>query len=369
MSAAALPVGMDPANWRTHPHSRWAFSHPAAFLPTAGLAAAPEPSDLPRALLAEPPPRWAEIAAETHADGLVVVKEGRLVHEWHAPWAEPSQAHLAFSISKAVTGLVAEMLIADRRIDPDCQAVELSPLLARTPFARATLRALLDMVDGVPFDEDYANPDAAIHHYSKHFWGSGKGGVVAALQALPGSGCKGAAGFSYRTPVTDVIGIAIEGATGADIAEHSRKLWQAAGAGEPGLWVLDTGGRPIASAGFGCTLVDLARLGLLVAEAVRGKGEKGLVSAARSIARGGDQAAFARSGQATRPDYSYRSGWWIDHRRSALNALGVFSQRLHIVPHRQLVIARFGSAPTASNQPSDALHADWFDDIAAAVHG
>jgi CubicO group peptidase (beta-lactamase class C family) len=133
------------------------------------------------------------------------------------------------------------------------------------------------------------------------------------------------------------------------------------------LWVRDTGGRPIASAGFACSLRDLARFGLLIGKAVCGVGPAPLVKAARSIAEGGNRVAFARSGQPTRPGYSYRSGWWIDHHREALNALGVFGQRLHVVPSAELVIARFGSSPTASNQPTDTFHAEWFGAIRAAL--
>ena len=40
------------------------------------------------------------------------------------------------------------------------------------------------MTDGVAFNEDYADPEAQIHRYSKQFWGDGAGGVLAALTAL-----------------------------------------------------------------------------------------------------------------------------------------------------------------------------------------
>jgi CubicO group peptidase (beta-lactamase class C family) len=366
MMPPALPAGMTAANWRTHPHSPWAFAHPGDFLPTIAVPPAPHLLPLP---VGQPlnSSGWEEAPEKTHADGLIVVHRGLVVHERYAGVLEPEHPHLAFSISKAVTGLLAEWLIADRSIEPQAQALEHSPALFGTAFGRSTLRDLLDMRDGVPFDEDYANPDAAIHHYSRYFWGEGRGGVEAALRALPDNGERQSGAFSYRTPVSDAVGLSLEGATGSNLATQSSRLWSAAGAERAALWVRDTGARPIASAGFACTLRDLARFGLLIGNAVSGTGPEALVVAARAIAEGGDQAAFARSGQPTRPGYSYRSGWWVDHPRGALNALGVFGQRLHIDPTAELVIARFGSSPTASNQPTDILHAEWFEAIRAAL--
>ncbi|MGI4878789.1 MAG: hypothetical protein ACRYG4_15020 [Janthinobacterium lividum] len=40
------------------------------------------------------------------------------------------------------------------------------------------------MTDGVAFNEDYADPAAQIHDYSRHFWGDGGGGVLETLRRL-----------------------------------------------------------------------------------------------------------------------------------------------------------------------------------------
>jgi CubicO group peptidase (beta-lactamase class C family) len=70
---------------------------------------------------------------------------------------------------------------------------------------------------------------------------------------------------------------------------------------------------------------------------------------------GGDREAFAASGPASDPaGLVLRSHWWVRHEpRSALAALGVFGQRVHIDPPDDLAVVRFGSHPVASNSETD----------------
>jgi hypothetical protein len=371
------PDGMTAANWRTHPHAPWAFANVERFLPTArvrkGRAARALASGEPLASVdfvdASGVARTlGAFLRDTHADGFIVLHRGATVYERYAAATAAVSRHLCFSVTKAVTGLVAELLIRQGRLSEDAEAGGLVPELASSGFADARLRDLLDMRDGVAFDEDYADPGAQIHRYSRHFWGAGEGGVATALALLETPRSAGAP-FAYRTPVTDVVGLMVERALGASLPDLAGGLWSGIGAANDARWVEDTGGRAIASAGLACTLRDLARLGLAVAEAARGAGSPEWRSAAASIMAGGDRAAFAAADQPTRPGWSYRSGWWIDHDAGAANALGVFGQRLHVAPDDEVVVARFGSHPVASNQGTDLDHARVFAAIRAALRG
>ncbi len=350
------PTGMTAANWRAHPYAPWAFRNVAAFLPTAPILGVAPTDFLPGSPLSSlvlpcddgmPTDLHAMLDA-THADGFIVLHRGRIVFEHYAEGMTAATQHLCFSVTKSLVGLIAELLIADGTIGPAAVAGTVVPELAGTGFAPAYLRDLLDMTDGVAFDEDYADSAAQIHDYSRHFWGDGGGGVLAALARLPqrASCCKS---FAYRTPVTDVVGLMLERLTGDPLERLLVDLvWGPAGAG-PATWVRDTGGRVIASAGLSCTLRDLARVGRLLATAA----DTPFAEARDAIATGGDRSLFAAGKQPTRPGFSYRSFWWIDHPTGAMNAFGVFGQRLHVVPQDDLVIARFGSHPVASNAATD----------------
>jgi CubicO group peptidase (beta-lactamase class C family) len=356
---------MTPANWRAHPHAPWAFANVERFLPTArvrkGRVARPlnPGAALPMLSFAGStgePVSLLTFLRDTHADGFIVLHRGEIVYEHYSAATFAVTRHLCFSITKAFTGLLAELLMHRGLISGTTKVGRIVPELAQSAFARASLRALLDMRDGVPFNEDYGDPDAQIHSYSRHFWGAGEGGVVAALATFEGARSRGAP-FLYRTPVTDVVGLMLERAAGCTLPNLAGALWEHVGSANDARWVQDTGGRAIASAGLACTLRDLARLGLAIGEVARGTGPANWRASAASILKGGDRAAFAAAGHATRPGWSYRSGWWIDHESKAANAIGVFGQRLHVAPEDEVVIARFGSHPVAGNHTTDEAHA------------
>jgi CubicO group peptidase (beta-lactamase class C family) len=366
---------MTPDNWRKHPFAPWAFANVAQFLPTAPVRkagpqrplAAGEPLLLARGAAGEDATCLTAFLRLTHADGFVVLHRGAIVYEHYAAATSAASRHLCFSVTKSVVGLLAELLLAEGAVSPDLRAGEVVSELAGTAFAAARLRDLLDMRDGVAFDEDYANPGAAIHLYSRHYWGAGAGGVLAGLRALTAQTLPHAP-FLYRTPATDVVGLMIERATATSLPDLvSERIWRRIGAANHARWVQDTGGRAIAATGLACTLRDLARLGAALCDAVRGNGPAGWEGAARALLDGGARDAFATSANETRPGWSYRGGWWVDHGTAAINAIGVFGQRLHVAPADDVVIARFGSHPVASNQHTDLAHARLFATIRGAL--
>lgn len=354
------PPGMTPENWRQRPWSVWAFRNAAVFLPTAPVAAPGPALQLPRAR-ADDDPAWRAFLDATFATAAIAVRRGLVTHEDYAPGMGPHRPHMLFSITKSVLGLAAERMIAAGAIREGDRAGDVVAELGASVWARATLRSLLDMTDGVAFEEDYATPDAAIHRYSAAYWGTQPGGVRPALAAMEGVPRAGG-GFSYRTPVADVVGWMVERAGGAPLSDLlSAHVWGPIGAEHPALHVLDTGGAAIGGTGLNATLPDMARLGLALLPGGM------LAELGAKIAAGGDRAAFARSPQAeTRPGWSYRSFWWVRHDPPALAALGVYGQRLWVDAATGLVVARFGAQSAAANAPHDIAHWTAFARLAAS---
>lgn len=368
------PLPATRTNWRTWPHSRWAFQNLDRLLPSRPVHAPPRPAPLPRAPLDLDGLRiddgsvggldWQAYLARTHTDAFVALHEGRLIVEHYAGGMRRGQRHMLFSVTKSLVGLVAERLAADGAIDLRIRIDALVPELAGSAFADTDLRALLDMRDGVAFNEDYADPAADIHRYSRAYWGDDPGGVrrrlglIEANRRQPGR-------FAYRTPVADVVGWALERATGRDLPELlSAYVWQPIGAEHDGQLVLDNAGDACAGTGFNTTAIDIARLG----QALLANPASPLSSAFAAIATGGDRAAFAAAAPPSRAGWSYRSFWWVMHDNvGSVAALGVFGQRLVVRPGDGLVIVRLATQPTAANQPSDALHAAAFEALARRV--
>jgi len=83
------------------------------------------------------------------------------------------------------------------------------------------------------------------------------------------------------------------------------------------------------------------------------------------ISGGADQAQFAKAGYETLPGWSYRNQWWVSHNdHGAYSARGIHGQAIYIDPKAQMVIARFGSHPLASNSSFDATSLPAFHALA-----
>ena len=352
-------------NWRTYPFSRWAFQHTRELVPSRALPPSRTPRELPVRPVSLDGLRfddgedgsidWAAFEARTYTDAMLVVHRGSIIHERYLNGMTSASAHHGFSISKSFVGLLAEMLIADGSIDRGAPVSHYVAELSGGAFAAATIGNLLDMTDGVAFDEDYGNPDAGVHRYSASYWtpSLAKGGAREALARMSAIDHSPGQGFAYRTPVADALGWVIARATGRRLTElFTERLWHPAGCVDDGHFLVDVAGDEIAASGLNATARDLARLALLIVD-----GQAIPAQARASIVAGGDRTLFAASDYAERSASSYRSQWWVSHdEQSGIAALGVFGQRLHIDMKSGLILVRFGSHPLASNRHTDGLH-------------
>lgn len=347
-----FPTGFDPSDWKAPPHTAWALRNVASFLPVATVAAgegrplasAPEPLDL------------GAYMADVHATSVLVVRDDRIVFEAYAQGAQATDRQMVFSVTKSILGLVSLILIADGQVDADAPAASLVPELAGTAFADATLARLLAMADGVAFDENYGDPHAEIHRYSRHYWGTGAGGTLAALSALPARAT--GAPFAYRTPVADVVAWILRRATGKPLATLvSDHLWRPLGAEADALMIRDTAGMEIGGTGFCARPRDLARLAIAL---IAGGGGVVPPAVVDRLFAGGDPEALRASGYDTRPGWSYAGLWW--HLGAArIGALGVHGQRVLVDRARRTALIVTGAAPTVDSRTLDPAHMRMFD--------
>ncbi|WBX85588.1 serine hydrolase domain-containing protein [Sphingosinicella microcystinivorans] len=360
------------ANWRTWPFNRWAFQHTRRLVPSVPLAGADRPAPLPERPAGLSALRfagengealdWETYVASTYTDAMIVLHRGVIVYETYRNGMTAATPHHLFSVTKSIVGLLAETLIAGGAVAADLATVEAVPELGASAFAGTTLRQLLDMTDGIGFDEDYANLDSDVHRYSASYWmpDVAKGGTLPALAALTRREAAPGTAFRYRTPIADAAAWVLRRATGRSlarlVAEH---VWKPAGCGDPAHFLLDTGGHEIAGSGLNATARDLARLARFLMAG-------GPV--AEALIAGGDRALFAAGAANMRPDHSYRGFWWVDHAPPpALMAMGVYGQRLHIEPESDLAIIRLASTPLPSNIASEPLHARAFAALRARL--
>jgi CubicO group peptidase (beta-lactamase class C family) len=362
------------------PKLRWSVCHLREFLPTErvsrGLGApvpldelpAHEFADLRDAIDAltfvpmnsEEAMTWQESLYANYTDGILVIHDGRVVYERYFGCLREDGVHAAMSMTKSITGLLAEILVAEGRLDDTARVAEIVPEVNESAFADATVRQVMDMTTGVRYSEDYADPEADIWRYAaaasplpKPAEYDGPDGYWEYLQQVRPEGEHGQA-FHYKTINSDMLGWIVSRISGRSITRlASERLWRPMGAEQDAYITVDGKGVPFAGGGLSAGLRDLGRLGLLVLQEGVTNGTRLFpAEVTRRIRAGGDRSKF--QGFPTIPGGSYTSQWWVFHNEhGAFAARGVHGQTIYIDPAAEMVIVRLASHPSAQNGAID----------------
>lgn len=357
------------------PTHRYAYSNMREFLPTTRVSRGSGPVwELPLALRDDIDAvafqtlddsrsmTWAESLAANFTDAILVLHKGAIVYERYFGVTRPDSTHIAFSVTKSYVGTLAEMLIAEGKLDPAAPIGELIPELARSGFADATLREVMDMTTALDFSEEYTDPNSGIGAMSNALGltprAPGYAGPTDVYEFLPTIGKGGEHGerFTYRTCNTEVLGWLVARIEGQRLDRVlSQRIWQKLGLEQDADFLIDSSGMPFAGGGLNPVLRDMARFGEMMRQNGTANGCQIVPAAALdSIRAGASKAAFAKAGYGFLPDGSYRSQWWImPGNHGAFSARGIHGQVIYVDPVAELTIARFASHPVAANSALD----------------
>ncbi|QEQ96688.1 serine hydrolase domain-containing protein [Neptunomonas concharum] len=363
------------SNFFSFPKMRWSVCHLRELLPTEQVSrglGAPIPleyaldgsidavSFLP--IGSDSAITWEASLAKNYTDGILIMHKGKVVYEYYSGCLSDAGKHAAMSMTKSATGLLAEILVAEGALDDTARVSDIIPELSSSAFGSASVRQVMDMVTGLAYSENYADPKADIWAYSaaasplpkpKNY--TGPVGYFEYLQTVKPDGEHGDA-FHYKTINTDTLGWIISRVTGQEITELlSERIWSRMGAEQDAYMTVDAKGVPFSGGGLSAGLRDMARFGQLVLN-------KGMINGKRlfpkavieHIQQGGDKAAFEKAGYQYLPGGSYRSMWWVFHNaHGAFAARGVHGQTVYVDPTAEMVIVRFASHPNAGNAAID----------------
>ena len=308
------------------------------------------------------PMTWEISLSANYTDGILIIHEGKVVYERYFGCLEETGKHAAMSMTKSMTGLLAEILVAEGQLDENAQVASIIPELSSSAFGSATVRQVMDMTTALDYSEDYADPEADIWIYSaaasplpkpKDY--EGPNGYFEYLQTVKQDGVHGEA-FGYRTINTDALGWIISRVAGKNIAHLlSERIWSKMGAEQDGYMTVDSKGTPFAGGGLSAGLRDLGRIGLLMLSGGEINGQRLFPKAVvENIRAGGKKSAFAKAGYKSLEGGSYRSMWWVFHNKhGGFAARGVHGQTIYVDPTAEMVIVRFASFPTAKNAKID----------------
>lgn len=357
------------------PTHRFAFSHMREFLPTARVSRGNGPVwILPEALRDDLDAvrfqalddgrelSWEQAHAANFTDAVLVLHRGAIVYERCFGVTRRDTPHIAFSVTKSFVGTLAEMLVAEGRLDPAAPVVELIPELAGSGFADATVRQVMDMTTALDFSEEYTDPASGIGAMSNALaltprppGYAGPTDVYAFLPIIAKAGEHGER-FTYRTCNTEVLAWIVARCAGQRLDQVlSERIWQPLGMEQDADFLIDPTGMPFAGGGLNPVLRDIARFGEAMRLEGRAMGGQAIHAAAiESIRAGGSKTAFAPNNYTWLPDCSYRSQWWMmPGNHGAYSARGIHGQAIYVDPVAEMVIARFGSHPIAANSAFD----------------
>lgn len=363
------------SNFFSFPKLRWTVCHIRELMPTTevsrGIGAPSKlsyeldknidaitftPTDSNR------PMTWKQSLDANYTDGIMILHQGKVVYERQNGCLNEIRQHAAMSMTKSMTGLLAEILVTEGKLDDTALVATIIPELANSGFGDATVRQVMDMTTALDYSEDYADPNADIWKYSeaasplpKPEGYNGPNGYFEYLQTVKKKGQHGEA-FHYQTINSDTLGWIIARTTGKAVNDLlSERIWQKIGAEQSAYMTVDSKGTPFAGGGISAGLHDMARIGSLMLN-------KGIINGERlfpaavvdNIEAGGDKAAFAKANYKQLNNGSYKSMWWLfDNPTPIYAARGVHGQTIYVDPAADMVIVRFASHPDASNGKND----------------
>lgn len=284
--------------------------------------------------------------------GLMIVKDGQVIHESYAQGAAASSKTLSFSMMKSVTALAVGLALDKGAIDSiDTPVSQYLPEWKNDPRGSITLRQLLTMTSGLKL-YSFSDPKGktAPLMFSTDI---GKIALSYPAQDEPGSI------FRYNNANSQIVGTVIDRAVrargyGGFTDFVKRYLWCPLGNAAAALWLDREGGSPHYYSGLHARLADWARIG----EMIRNDGKVGdmqVISAdwiQQMIAPSDKNQAYGLHVWRGSPWQKGRS-YSPDNPMTALHSApyksddvvffdGFGGQRVYIVPSKRLTIARTG---------------------------
>lgn len=279
-------------------------------------------------------------------DALLIVQNGETLFERYGRDHGPRTRHVSWSIAKSVTQALVGVAVANRELGID------APVSVIPDNRTVSLRHLLTLTDGLPWDED-RKPLAVASDASRLLFGPGRFDVARYAASRPGDRRPPGTVWNYSTgayhlAAAELAARLMPGTTdpalrrGGLVRFASLNLFRPLGMNDT-LMEFDPAGTFYGGSLMWTTARDLAALGRLYLDDGR-----------QLFAR--DWARFARTPTV---EPTYGAGWWLEgapgpgagpsllggEPGDAFHARGLDGQVLMVVPSRKLIIVRLGYTP------------------------
>jgi len=329
---------------------QWFAGHEVA--PPSAARPLPKGTPLSPALQAE----ISALMKATGTAGVMVLVDGKVVHEEYGLGMGPTDRWTSFSVAKSFTATLLGAAVKDGFIKSlDDHVTQYIPGLAGSAYEGVTVRQLATMTSGVKWNEDYTDPKSDVAQMNRFVVEFGPEAIVAQMKALPREAEPGAK-WVYKTGETNLIGVLVENAVGKPLAEYAKtKIVDPAGFAGGLFWMVDPRGGNIGGCCLSITLPDYARMGQFALEGGGAAVPQGWFAEATDSA-----VDFGDSG------FGYGYQWWT-YPQGTYGAQGIFGQGITIFPDKKVVFAYIGNWQDASGGPERGQLLDLSRKIAAEV--
>ncbi len=280
------------------------------------------------------PEQTAQWVKDRSVTAMVVLKDGKMVHESYYLGTQPEDLRISWSVAKSYLSALMGVILDEGAIasieDP---VVKYAPSLRGGAYDGARIRDVLQMSSGITFNEDYLDYDSDINRMGRVIaLGSSMDGFAQGLSARfqpPGTGWK------YVSIDTHVIGMVIRGATGRNIADLlSEKVIAPMGLEAAPLYITDGYETAFVLGGLNLRTRDYARFGQMFLQQGQWNGQQ--IVPADWVAASTIASARTQPGET---GYGYQ--WWMpkDARTGEYFARGIYGQYIYVDEQSQTVIA------------------------------
>ena len=283
----------------------------------------------------------ARFLDDTVTTGLLVVKDGAVVHEEYRLGADETSRFTSWSVAKSVLSALIGIALEEGHIGSlDELVTDYVPELVGSGYDGVTIEHALTMSSGVAFDEDYDN---IVSDVNRLFFTLAAGMPMA--ETLSGLEREREPGTynNYISSDSIAIGLVLEAATGMPSEEYlSTRLWQPMGAESDAFWSTGRDGPVLPFCCLNARLRDYARFGRLFLEGGARDGRQIVPAAwvdtstrpsAPRLEPGENPASFWTFG------YGYK--WWVpENPQDEFLAIGIWGQYVYVDRARKIVIVK-----------------------------
>ncbi len=279
---------------------------------------------------------------ETDTSGLLVMRDGQIVHEEYALGSSRETRWISWSVAKSFVSAMVGIALDEGRFgsiqDPITTYV---PELAGSAYDGVAIEDILEMSSGASWDEDYGDPSSDITRFGFAIvFGFSQDEFAASLSRdrAPGTYNR------YNSTDTQVLGMLLVRVTGRSLAAYTEeKLWQPMQMEHDAYWITDEPGMELAFGGLNATLRDYARFGEMVRNGGRWNGKQIVPEAwVRASTVPGKPHLQPGEQLGSESIFGYGYQWWMPPSgdEGEYSAIGVYNQFIYVNPSQGVVIAK-----------------------------